>query len=114
MHRLSDIYFVGGFGTVQWVDVAEYSAIKPDNIVLASSNKTLAALNGQFAERLKRLLSRPGKAVVDDAMLISIDKLGADVRHVHCFEDARKEMQCLLDSDAGKTSRPRSGVRTAL
>ena len=30
MHRLSDIYFVGGFGTVQWVDVAEYSAIKPD------------------------------------------------------------------------------------
>ena len=42
MHRISDIYFVGGFGTVQWVDVTEYTAVKPDNIVMASPNKTLA------------------------------------------------------------------------
>lgn len=42
MHRISDIYFVGGFGTVQWVDITEYTAVKPDNIVMASPNKTLA------------------------------------------------------------------------
>ena len=42
MHRISDIYFVGGFGTVQWVDITEYTAVKPDNIVMATPNKTLA------------------------------------------------------------------------
>lgn len=41
MHRISDIYFVGGFGTVQWVDVAEYVASKPDQIVADDPHHTL-------------------------------------------------------------------------
>ena len=41
MHRILDIFFVGGFGTVQWVDPAEYAAIKPDNIVMTAPLKTL-------------------------------------------------------------------------
>ena len=41
MHRISDIYFVGGFGTVQWVDVAEYAATTPDSVVLDNPHKTL-------------------------------------------------------------------------
>jgi hypothetical protein len=34
MNRISDVYFVGGFGTVQWLDVAEYMAATPDSIVM--------------------------------------------------------------------------------
>ena len=41
MHRISDIYFVGGFGTVQWVDVADYMATKPDSIVAADPQQTI-------------------------------------------------------------------------
>ena len=41
MHRISDIYFVGGFGTVQWVDVGEYTAAKPDEIVADDPHHTL-------------------------------------------------------------------------
>ena len=41
MHRISDIYFVGGFGTVQWIDVAEYAAVKPDAIVMDQPLRTL-------------------------------------------------------------------------
>ena len=41
MHRISDIYFVGGFGTVQWVDVQEYAATQPDSIVLHEPVRTL-------------------------------------------------------------------------
>ena len=43
MHRISDIYFVGGFGTVQWVDVAEYASVKPDQIALVEPHHTLKA-----------------------------------------------------------------------
>lgn len=45
MHRISDIYFVGGFGTVQWVDVAEYAATTPDSIVLDNPHKTLQVIS---------------------------------------------------------------------
>ena len=41
MHRISDVYFVGGFGTVQWVDVAEYTAVKPDSIVMHQPHRIL-------------------------------------------------------------------------
>lgn len=41
MHRISDIYFVGGFGTVQWIDTAEYAAVKPDAIVMDDPYHTL-------------------------------------------------------------------------
>ena len=42
MHRISDIYFVGGFGTVQWVDVANYMATKPDSIVATDPQQTIS------------------------------------------------------------------------
>jgi hypothetical protein len=37
----SDIYFVGGFGTVAWVDVKEYAAAKPDVIAASNVSETL-------------------------------------------------------------------------
>ena len=42
MHRILDIYFVGGFGTVQWVDVADYMATRPDSIVAADPQQTIS------------------------------------------------------------------------
>ena len=41
MHRISDVYFVGGFGTVQWVDVGDYIAATPDQIVRSQPHQTL-------------------------------------------------------------------------
>lgn len=38
MDNISDIYFVGGFGTVQWVDVCDYVAAQPDDIVSRTSD----------------------------------------------------------------------------
>ncbi|KAK9909774.1 hypothetical protein WJX75_007283 [Coccomyxa subellipsoidea] len=112
MHHISDIYFVGGFGTVQWVDVGEYVSAKPDEIVTSDSHHTLQVLNETHSEGLRQALSRPGSAV-DDAAFISIDRLGADVRvrratdyiverltfptHVHTLEDALTAMQHLLE-----------------
>lgn len=41
MHHISDIYFVGGFGTVQWVDLPEFLAATPDSIVINRMQVTL-------------------------------------------------------------------------
>lgn len=41
MDRIVDIYFVGGFGTVQWIVPTEYLTSNPDEIVLSNPNKIL-------------------------------------------------------------------------
>lgn len=79
MDKIVDIYFVGGFGTVQWVDTEEYTQANPDKIVLENPNHTLQVLNQTFSSPLRETLSK-SDSPADDAAFISIDRLGADVR----------------------------------
>lgn len=37
----SDVYFIGGFGTVAWINVKEYEAIKPDKIASDGGEQNL-------------------------------------------------------------------------
>ncbi|KAB2028733.1 hypothetical protein ERO13_D05G114600v2 [Gossypium hirsutum] len=78
MQNISDIYFIGGFGTVAWVDVKEYEAVKPDKIAVDGGEQNLKELNATFSKPLRKLLSK--EAEVDDAALISIDSKGIDIR----------------------------------
>lgn len=80
MHRISDIYFVGGFGTVSWVDPAEYAAARPDAVASVDPRATLAALNAAHSSDVARLLCAPDGTPADDAAFISVDARGADVR----------------------------------
>ncbi|KAL4560097.1 hypothetical protein LXL04_032245 [Taraxacum kok-saghyz] len=74
----SDIYFIGGFGTVAWVNVKEYEALRPDKIAVDGGEQNLKELNAIFSKPLRELLSM--ETEVDDAALISIDSKGTDVR----------------------------------
>ncbi|KAL9235547.1 hypothetical protein vseg_010297 [Gypsophila vaccaria] len=78
MQNISDIYFIGGFGTVAWVDVKEYENLKPDKIAIEGGEQYLKELNAIFSKPLRELLSN--EIEVDDAALISIDSRGTDVR----------------------------------
>ncbi|KAL4279275.1 hypothetical protein GQ457_03G042960 [Hibiscus cannabinus] len=78
MQNISDIYFIGGFGTVAWVDVKEYEELKPDKIAVDGGEQNLKELNASFSKPLRKLLST--EAEVDDAAIISIDSKGIDIR----------------------------------
>ncbi|NP_001296587.1 putative pyridoxamine 5'-phosphate oxidase family protein [Cicer arietinum] len=78
MQNISDIYFIGGFGTVAWVDVKEYETLQPDKIAVDGGEQYLKELNAIFSKSLKKLLS--SESEVDDAALISIDSKGTDIR----------------------------------
>ncbi|KAK8506776.1 hypothetical protein V6N13_065898 [Hibiscus sabdariffa] len=78
MQNISDIYFIGGFGTVAWIDIKEYEALEPDKIAVDGGEQNLKELNATFSKPLKDLLSAEGE--VDDAALISIDSKGIDIR----------------------------------
>uniref|UniRef100_A0A1D1YUB6 Protein CREG2 n=1 Tax=Anthurium amnicola TaxID=1678845 RepID=A0A1D1YUB6_9ARAE len=78
MQNISDIYFIGGFGTVAWVEVEEYEALQPDKIAIDGGEQNLKELNAIFSKPLKEILST--EVEVDDAALISIDCKGTDIR----------------------------------
>ncbi|KAL9228446.1 hypothetical protein vseg_004029 [Gypsophila vaccaria] len=78
MQNISDIHFIGGFGTVAWVDVKEYENLSPDRIAMEGGEQYLKELNAIFSKPLRELLS--SETEVDDAALISIDSKGTDVR----------------------------------
>uniref|UniRef100_M1CIK1 FMN binding protein n=1 Tax=Solanum tuberosum TaxID=4113 RepID=M1CIK1_SOLTU len=77
-YRHCDIYFIGGFGTVAWVDVKEYESLHPDKIAVDGGEQYLKELNAIFSKPLKDLLAQESE--VDDAALISIDSKGTDIR----------------------------------
>lgn len=81
MQNISDIYFIGGFGTVAWVNVKEYEGLQPDDITVDGSEKNLKELNLIFSKPLRELLSLESE--VDDVSLISIDSKGTDIRVRH-------------------------------
>jgi hypothetical protein len=70
------VQFVGGFGTVQWVNVSEYTNLEPDTIVADGCLETLEELNERFASSIEPLLTAPA----DDCSAVSIDARGIDVR----------------------------------
>ncbi|XP_071741998.1 uncharacterized protein [Rutidosis leptorrhynchoides] len=78
MHNISDIYFIGGFGTVAWVNVKEYESLQPDAIAVDGGEQNLKELNAMFSKPLKDLFSLESE--VDDVSLISIDSKGTDIR----------------------------------
>lgn len=99
--------------SAQWIDVKKYEAELPDDIVSQDMFTTLESLNRAFSEPLKELLSgieaSEGGGEVDDCMIISIDKLGCEVRvrrrqaitvdrlgfdsNVKTLQDAEREME---------------------
>ncbi|XP_010927250.1 uncharacterized protein [Elaeis guineensis] len=119
MQNISDIYFIGGFGTVQWVDVKEYEAIQPDKIAADGGEQNLKELNAIFSKPLKKLLST--EVEIDDAALISIDSKGTDIRvrqgaqfniqrlsfevehGVETLEEAKKALQKIIKGDCRST-----------
>ncbi|KAG0482112.1 hypothetical protein HPP92_010196 [Vanilla planifolia] len=78
MNTISDIYFIGGFGTVQWIDVREYENTQPDKIAADGGEQNLKELNAIFSKSLKEILLTEGE--IDDVALISIDSKGTNIR----------------------------------
>ena len=97
MMHIRDIYFVGGFGTMQWVDPPAYAATHPDSIVMFPHHETVDAISAKYGDALvEHFLGPVDESKVSDgestdtdaegllargsASVISIDAAGADVR----------------------------------
>jgi hypothetical protein len=77
--EVADLYYVGGFGAMGWVDAADYAAARPDPLA-DSAPAILAHMNADHRDALKLYCRAFAGLEVDDATMTAIDRLGFRVR----------------------------------
>jgi putative heme iron utilization protein len=77
--EVEHVYFIGGFGVMGWIAAAEYAEAGPDPLV-DDAPRILSHMNSDHADSLLHLARRFGHAEAEEARMLSIDRLGFEVR----------------------------------
>ena len=74
-----DVYFVGGFAAMDWIDAAAYSAARPDPLADAAEG-ILEHMNRDHADALITYARVLANEPADEATMVAIDRLGFKLR----------------------------------
>lgn len=74
-----DIYYVGGFGVMGWVDAKEYEQAQPDPLAAFSSG-ILTHMNADHVDSMILLARRHAGLEATEAAMTSVDRLGFSLR----------------------------------
>jgi heme iron utilization protein len=100
-----DVYYVGGFGVMGWIQASDYAQAQPDPLA-DSATAIVEHMNADHSEALVLLACEFGGIEAQDASMTAVDRLGfhvrmktqdgmksvriAFLREVHNSSDARK------------------------
>lgn len=74
-----DLYYVGGFGVMGWVDAADYEHASPDPLAEASSG-ILSHMNADHVDSMIFLVRTHAHLEASEATMTSVDRLGFTLR----------------------------------
>jgi putative heme iron utilization protein len=77
--EILDVYWVGGFGAMDWLEVRDYAAARPDPLVDVAAG-ILEHMNRDHPDALvtmARVLAREG---AEEAKMVTVDRLGFGLR----------------------------------
>ena len=74
-----DVYYVGGFGVMGWVEASEYTAAQPDPLADAMAG-IIEHMNADHRDSLVLLARRFAGIEAEQATMTAIDRLGFQVR----------------------------------
>ena len=77
--EVSDVYFVGGFAAMGWVDAGEYGTARPDPLADVAGS-ILEHMNRDHAEALVEYARFFAGATADEATMTAVDRLGFKLR----------------------------------
>jgi putative heme iron utilization protein len=76
---LADLYFVGGFGAMGWVEEGDYGAARPDPLADAAAG-IIAHMNRDHGDALISYARVLGGVEADVAEMVAVDRLGFKLR----------------------------------
>lgn len=76
---VADVYFVGGFAAMGWVDAAEYAAARPDPLADVAAG-ILEHMNRDHADALVAYARFFAREQAEEARMVTVDRLGFKLR----------------------------------
>jgi len=76
---VTDIYYVGGFGVMGWVDAADYAAAQPDPLAGAAAG-ILSHMNADHVPAMLLLARTHSALEATEATMTAVDRLGFSLR----------------------------------
>jgi putative heme iron utilization protein len=77
--EVTQLYFVGGFGVMGWVDQTDYSSAEADPLSEASAG-IIEHMNRDHGEALREITRHFGKLAAEEATMVACDRLGFVIR----------------------------------
>jgi heme oxygenase (biliverdin-IX-beta and delta-forming) len=77
--EVSGVYFIGGFGVMGWISAEDYTTAKPDPLAEAAMG-IIQHMNADHAEALRQIAGHYAGAVVEEAVMTAVDRLGFHLR----------------------------------
>jgi len=77
--ELVDVYYVGGFGVMGWVDAREYEAAAPDPLATAAAG-IITHMNADHADAMILLARKHAGIEATEAAMTAVDRLGFHLR----------------------------------
>ncbi len=74
-----DLYFVGGFGVMGWVDISEFAQAKPDPLAEAVLG-ILQHMNSDYSQALIDIVLHEKGIAASEAKMTAVDRLGFHLR----------------------------------
>ncbi|HVR10703.1 MAG TPA: DUF2470 domain-containing protein, partial [Thermoanaerobaculia bacterium] len=74
-----DVYYVGGFGVMGWVDASDYATAAPDPLAEAAPG-ILAHMNADHVDSMIKLARTYAQIEAAEATMTSVDRLGFHLR----------------------------------
>jgi len=77
--ELVDVYYVGGFGVMGWVDAREYEAASPDPLATAAAG-IITHMNADHGDAMILLVRKYAGIEASEATMTAVDRLGFHLR----------------------------------
>ena len=77
--EVQDIYFVGGFAAMGWIEGDDYRAAQPDPLGEVAGS-IMEHMNGDHADALVKYARGLARVAADEATMIAVDRLGFRLR----------------------------------
>ena len=74
-----DVYWVGGFGAMDWLEVQDYAAARPDPLADAAAD-ILAHMNRDHGDALVTFARVLAREEAEEARMVAVDRLGFKLR----------------------------------
>jgi putative heme iron utilization protein len=79
---VDDVYFVGGFAAMDWVEADAYATARPDPLADAAGG-IVTHMNRDHADALVAYARAFGGVEADEAVMVGVDRLGFRLRVTH-------------------------------